>query len=184
MISFFLISWLEWINQVYLRANHARLKAAHTYVTDELKTLGVPFLNRNAGFFVWIDFRKVGLLGKEASPGLRAASWCSFVQGKVQYCDKLFVKAPSVVWWAEGRVAWYFCACFSFFSACTFPSLQESYCSQATLLSVSSFLSQLLYFRGKRYLPGLCRPHGNHRWWGSLWISLQVTNLWPFWWLS
>uniref|UniRef100_A0ACB8G470 Uncharacterized protein n=2 Tax=Sphaerodactylus townsendi TaxID=933632 RepID=A0ACB8G470_9SAUR len=48
----------DWINQVYLRANHERLKAAHTFVTDELKTLGVPFLNRNAGFFVWIDFRK------------------------------------------------------------------------------------------------------------------------------
>ncbi|XP_054828806.1 1-aminocyclopropane-1-carboxylate synthase-like protein 1 isoform X1 [Eublepharis macularius] len=48
----------DWINQVYLRANHDRLKAAHTFVTDELKTLGVPFLNRNAGFFVWIDFRK------------------------------------------------------------------------------------------------------------------------------
>lgn len=49
---------------MYLRANHARLKAAHTYVTDELKTLGVPFLNRNAGFFVWIDFRKVGSVRK------------------------------------------------------------------------------------------------------------------------
>ncbi|XP_044293066.1 1-aminocyclopropane-1-carboxylate synthase-like protein 1 [Varanus komodoensis] len=48
----------DWINQVYLRANHDRLKAAHTFVTDELKTLGVPFLNRNAGFFIWIDFRK------------------------------------------------------------------------------------------------------------------------------
>lgn len=50
---------LDWINQVYLRANHDRLKVAHTFVTDELKMLGVPFLNRNAGFFVWIDFRKV-----------------------------------------------------------------------------------------------------------------------------
>ncbi|XP_062973511.1 1-aminocyclopropane-1-carboxylate synthase-like protein 1 [Elgaria multicarinata webbii] len=48
----------DWINQVYLRANHDRLKAAHTFVTDELKTLGIPFLNRNAGFFIWIDFRK------------------------------------------------------------------------------------------------------------------------------
>uniref|UniRef100_A0A8C4WSK8 1-aminocyclopropane-1-carboxylate synthase-like protein 1 n=1 Tax=Gopherus evgoodei TaxID=1825980 RepID=A0A8C4WSK8_9SAUR len=26
-------------------------ESCHTYVTDELKTLGVPFLNRNAGFF-------------------------------------------------------------------------------------------------------------------------------------
>ncbi|XP_042299988.1 1-aminocyclopropane-1-carboxylate synthase-like protein 1 [Sceloporus undulatus] len=49
----------DWINQVFLRTNHDRLKAAHTFVTDELKTLGVPFLNRNAGLFVWIDFRKV-----------------------------------------------------------------------------------------------------------------------------
>lgn len=52
-------SWLDWINHVYLRANHDRLKAAHAFVANELKTLGVPFLNRNAGFFVWIDFRKV-----------------------------------------------------------------------------------------------------------------------------
>ncbi|XP_058017688.1 probable inactive 1-aminocyclopropane-1-carboxylate synthase-like protein 2 [Ahaetulla prasina] len=48
----------DWINQVYLRTNHERLKAAHTFVTDELKTLGIPFLNRNAGFFIWMDFRK------------------------------------------------------------------------------------------------------------------------------
>ncbi|KAM3855871.1 1-aminocyclopropane-1-carboxylate synthase-like protein 1 [Vipera latastei] len=48
----------DWINQVYLRTNHERLKAAHTFVTDELKTLGIPFLNRNAGFFIWVDFRK------------------------------------------------------------------------------------------------------------------------------
>lgn len=38
-------------------------------------------------------------------------------------------------------------------SACAFPSLQESYCSQATFLPISSFISQLLYFRGKRCLP-------------------------------
>ncbi|XP_077178350.1 1-aminocyclopropane-1-carboxylate synthase-like protein 1 isoform X2 [Paroedura picta] len=57
----------DWINQVYLRANHDRLKASHTFVTDELKTLGVPFLNRNAGFFVWIDFRKSLLAGLHLS---------------------------------------------------------------------------------------------------------------------
>ncbi|KAM8939707.1 1-aminocyclopropane-1-carboxylate synthase-like protein 1 [Pelodytes ibericus] len=48
----------DWINQVYLRVNHARLRAAQAYVAEELRSLGVPFLNRSAGFFIWIDFRK------------------------------------------------------------------------------------------------------------------------------
>ncbi|KAF6101847.1 1-aminocyclopropane-1-carboxylate synthase-like protein (inactive) [Phyllostomus discolor] len=48
----------DWINQVYLPQNHARLKAAHTYVAGELRALGIPFLNRGAGFFIWADFRK------------------------------------------------------------------------------------------------------------------------------
>ncbi|XP_028916395.1 uncharacterized protein LOC100079242 isoform X3 [Ornithorhynchus anatinus] len=78
----------DWINQVYLRANHARLKAAHTYVTDELKTLGVPFLNRNAGFFVWIDFRKYlrsGTFEEEMQ------LWRRFLDSKVLLsCGKAF----------------------------------------------------------------------------------------------
>ncbi|XP_045681683.1 1-aminocyclopropane-1-carboxylate synthase-like protein 1 [Phyllostomus hastatus] len=48
----------DWINQVYLPQNHAQLKAAHTYVAGELRALGIPFLNRGAGFFIWADFRK------------------------------------------------------------------------------------------------------------------------------
>ena len=44
---------------MYLPQNHARLKAAHTYVAGELRALGIPFLNRGAGFFIWADFRKV-----------------------------------------------------------------------------------------------------------------------------
>ncbi|XP_038620400.1 1-aminocyclopropane-1-carboxylate synthase-like protein 1 isoform X2 [Tachyglossus aculeatus] len=78
----------DWINQVYLRANHARLKAAHTYVTDELKTLGIPFLNRNAGFFVWIDFRKYlrsGTFEEEMQ------LWRRFLDSKVLLsCGKAF----------------------------------------------------------------------------------------------
>ena len=49
----------DWINQVYLPENHARLKAAHTYVAGELRALGIPFLGRGAGFFIWVDLRKV-----------------------------------------------------------------------------------------------------------------------------
>ncbi|PNI46791.1 ACCS isoform 4 [Pan troglodytes] len=48
----------DWINQVYLPENHARLKAAHTYVSEELRVLGIPFLSRGAGFFIWVDLRK------------------------------------------------------------------------------------------------------------------------------
>uniref|UniRef100_A0A8C8RR89 Aminotransferase class I/classII large domain-containing protein n=1 Tax=Pelusios castaneus TaxID=367368 RepID=A0A8C8RR89_9SAUR len=78
----------DWINQVYLRANHARLKAAHTYVTDELKTLGVPFLNRNAGFFVWIDFRKYLRTGTFEEEVLL---WRRFLDNKVLLsCGKAF----------------------------------------------------------------------------------------------
>ncbi|VTJ66308.1 Hypothetical predicted protein [Marmota monax] len=48
----------DWINRVYLPENLARLKAAHTYVSEELRALGVPFLNRGAGLFIWVDLRK------------------------------------------------------------------------------------------------------------------------------
>ncbi|XP_054555229.1 1-aminocyclopropane-1-carboxylate synthase-like protein 1 isoform X2 [Talpa occidentalis] len=48
----------EWISQVYLPENHARLKAAHTYISEELEALGIPFLNRGAGFFIWVDLRQ------------------------------------------------------------------------------------------------------------------------------
>ncbi|XP_047375634.1 1-aminocyclopropane-1-carboxylate synthase-like protein 1 [Sciurus carolinensis] len=48
----------DWINQVYLVENHARLKAAHAYVSAELRALGIPFLSRGAGFFIWLDLRK------------------------------------------------------------------------------------------------------------------------------
>ncbi|XP_036621310.1 1-aminocyclopropane-1-carboxylate synthase-like protein 1 isoform X2 [Trichosurus vulpecula] len=48
----------DWINQVYLSENHARLRAAHAYITEELETLNIPFLRTKAGFFVWIDLRK------------------------------------------------------------------------------------------------------------------------------
>ncbi|KAM7084918.1 1-aminocyclopropane-1-carboxylate synthase-like protein 1 [Molossus nigricans] len=48
----------DWIDQVYLPENHARLKAAHSYVSRELRALGIPFLSRGAGFFIWADLRK------------------------------------------------------------------------------------------------------------------------------
>lgn len=54
-----LFTHADWINQVYLPENHARLKAAHTYVSEDLRALGIPFVSRGAGFFIWVDLRKV-----------------------------------------------------------------------------------------------------------------------------
>ncbi|KAM6158293.1 1-aminocyclopropane-1-carboxylate synthase-like protein 1 [Rhynchocyon petersi] len=70
----------DWINQVYLPANHARLKAAHTYVSEELQGLGIPFLNRGAGFFIWADLRKYL---PEATFEGESLLWRRFLDNKV-----------------------------------------------------------------------------------------------------
>lgn len=164
MILFFIcFFWSDWINQVYLRANHARLKAAHTYVTDELKTLGVPFLNRNAGFFVWIDFRKVGSFRK----------W-GFSWGEGRHVVQLHLEErlilwqafcfnKFVVWWGEGRTARCFSLFFSFHQSVNFPP-----CRNLTTLKPlpSPFLP--LYHNSctsevKSVSLGLCRLYGNHK---------------------
>uniref|UniRef100_A0A8D0ZH31 AlkB homolog 3, alpha-ketoglutarate dependent dioxygenase n=1 Tax=Sus scrofa TaxID=9823 RepID=A0A8D0ZH31_PIG len=48
----------EWLDSTYLPINHFRLRTAHKYITNELKALNVPFLNRGSGLFVWINLRK------------------------------------------------------------------------------------------------------------------------------
>lgn len=70
----------DWINQVYLPENHARLKAAHTYVSEELAALGVPFLRGGAGFFIWVDLRKYLPKGTSEEEMLL---WRRFLDNKV-----------------------------------------------------------------------------------------------------
>ncbi|KAB1272280.1 1-aminocyclopropane-1-carboxylate synthase-like protein 1 [Camelus dromedarius] len=70
----------DWINQVYLPENHARLKAAHTYVSEELRALGVPFLSHGAGFFIWVDLRK---FLPEATFEEERLLWRRFLENKV-----------------------------------------------------------------------------------------------------
>uniref|UniRef100_A0A8C3YUE1 1-aminocyclopropane-1-carboxylate synthase homolog (inactive) like n=1 Tax=Catagonus wagneri TaxID=51154 RepID=A0A8C3YUE1_9CETA len=48
----------EWLDNTYLPINRFRLQAAHKYITNELKALNVPFLNRGSGLFVWINLKK------------------------------------------------------------------------------------------------------------------------------
>lgn len=50
----------DWIDTQYLPGNRSRLKAAHSYLTGELHSLDVPYVDRPAAMFVWADLRKVG----------------------------------------------------------------------------------------------------------------------------
>uniref|UniRef100_G1SSW1 Exostosin glycosyltransferase 2 n=1 Tax=Oryctolagus cuniculus TaxID=9986 RepID=G1SSW1_RABIT len=70
----------DWISQVYLPENHARLKAAHTYVSEELRALGIPFLSRGAGLFIWVNLRKYL---PQATFKEEELLWRRFLDGKV-----------------------------------------------------------------------------------------------------
>uniref|UniRef100_A0AAY4B606 1-aminocyclopropane-1-carboxylate synthase-like protein 1 n=1 Tax=Denticeps clupeoides TaxID=299321 RepID=A0AAY4B606_9TELE len=48
-------AWIDW---EFLPENRRRLQEAHHYLTTELQGLGVPYLHRPVGFFVWADFSK------------------------------------------------------------------------------------------------------------------------------
>lgn len=48
----------EWINKEFLPENRSRLKKAHSFLTNELRSLGIPFLDRPATLFVWADLRQ------------------------------------------------------------------------------------------------------------------------------
>ncbi|XP_061533580.1 1-aminocyclopropane-1-carboxylate synthase-like protein 1 isoform X2 [Phycodurus eques] len=48
----------EWISKEFLPENRRRLKAAHRYLTDELQTMDIHYLDRPAALYVWADFRK------------------------------------------------------------------------------------------------------------------------------
>lgn len=50
---------VEWINEEFLPENRRRLKAACSYLTGELLSMGIPFLDRPATLYVWADLRKV-----------------------------------------------------------------------------------------------------------------------------
>ncbi|XP_033491586.2 1-aminocyclopropane-1-carboxylate synthase-like protein 1 [Epinephelus lanceolatus] len=70
----------EWINEEFLSENRSRLKAAHSYVTGELQSLGVPFLDRPAALYVWADLRKyLRVASFEEELGL----WKGFIRHKV-----------------------------------------------------------------------------------------------------
>ncbi|XP_008274087.1 1-aminocyclopropane-1-carboxylate synthase-like protein 1 [Stegastes partitus] len=70
----------EWINEEFLPENRRRLKAAHTYVTGELLSMGIPFLDRPAALYVWADLRKYL---RESSFEEELSLWRQFLRHKV-----------------------------------------------------------------------------------------------------
>ncbi|EPQ10489.1 1-aminocyclopropane-1-carboxylate synthase-like protein 2 [Myotis brandtii] len=48
----------EWIDNVYLPTNRSRMQEAHRYITNRLKTLKIPFLNRGSGLYIWVNLKE------------------------------------------------------------------------------------------------------------------------------
>uniref|UniRef100_A0A3Q3XC79 Aminotransferase class I/classII large domain-containing protein n=1 Tax=Mola mola TaxID=94237 RepID=A0A3Q3XC79_MOLML len=70
----------EWINEEFLPENRCRLKAAHSYVTGELRSMGIPYLHWPATLFVWADLRKYI---RESSFERELSLWRCFLRHKV-----------------------------------------------------------------------------------------------------
>ncbi|XP_029289279.1 1-aminocyclopropane-1-carboxylate synthase-like protein 1 [Cottoperca gobio] len=70
----------EWISEVFLPENRGRLKAAHSYLTGELRSMGVPYLDRPAALYVWVDLRKYL---RESSFEEELSLWKRFLRHKV-----------------------------------------------------------------------------------------------------
>ncbi|XP_015260819.1 PREDICTED: 1-aminocyclopropane-1-carboxylate synthase-like protein 1 [Cyprinodon variegatus] len=70
----------DWINNEFLPGNRCRLKSSHSLLTTELRSIGIPFLDRPAGLYVWADFRKYL---SESSFEAELALWRRFLRHKV-----------------------------------------------------------------------------------------------------
>ncbi|XP_017555586.1 1-aminocyclopropane-1-carboxylate synthase-like protein 1 [Pygocentrus nattereri] len=78
----------EWLNEVFLPENRRRLKKAHQYVAAQLTKLGIPYLHRGAGFFIWADFSKYL---KEQTFVEELCLWRCFVKHRVLLsCSQAF----------------------------------------------------------------------------------------------
>ncbi|XP_044050856.1 1-aminocyclopropane-1-carboxylate synthase-like protein 1 [Siniperca chuatsi] len=70
----------EWISEDFLPENRCRLKAAHSYLTGELQSIGIPYLDRPAALYVWADLRKYL---RESSFEEELSLWKCFLRHKV-----------------------------------------------------------------------------------------------------
>lgn len=78
----------DWISEDFLPVNRRRLKAAHSYVTGELLSMGISYLNSPATMYLWADFRKYL---RELSFEEELSLWRCFLRHKVMLsCGQAF----------------------------------------------------------------------------------------------
>uniref|UniRef100_A0A7N6BKH0 Aminotransferase class I/classII domain-containing protein n=1 Tax=Anabas testudineus TaxID=64144 RepID=A0A7N6BKH0_ANATE len=70
----------EWINEEFLPENRSRLKASYSYLTGELQSMGIPYLDRPTALYVWADLRKYL---RESSFEEELSLWRRFLKHKV-----------------------------------------------------------------------------------------------------
>ncbi|XP_037623548.1 1-aminocyclopropane-1-carboxylate synthase-like protein 1 [Sebastes umbrosus] len=70
----------EWISEDFLPENRRRLKAAHSYLSGELQSMCVPYLDRPAALYVWADLRKYL---RESTFEEELSLWRRFLRHKV-----------------------------------------------------------------------------------------------------
>lgn len=70
----------DWVDKEFLPENRRRLKAAHSYIKDELRSLGIPYLDWPATLYIWIDLRKYL---RESSFKEELSLWRHFLEHKV-----------------------------------------------------------------------------------------------------
>ncbi|XP_040893897.1 1-aminocyclopropane-1-carboxylate synthase-like protein 1 [Toxotes jaculatrix] len=70
----------DWISEEFLPENRSRLKAAHCYLTGELRNMDIPYLDRPAALYVWADLRKYL---KESSFEEELSLWRTLLRHKV-----------------------------------------------------------------------------------------------------
>ena len=49
----------DFLDNIYFPTYHRRLRESHKAVTDQLIALGIPYLHRPAGLFLWADLSQV-----------------------------------------------------------------------------------------------------------------------------
>uniref|UniRef100_A0A8C4QY19 Aminotransferase class I/classII large domain-containing protein n=1 Tax=Eptatretus burgeri TaxID=7764 RepID=A0A8C4QY19_EPTBU len=70
----------EWIDSEFLPTNRARLLAAHTYMAGRLRSMGVPYLDRASGLYIWANFQQ---FLKEPTFEAEVELWRALIQAKV-----------------------------------------------------------------------------------------------------
>eukprot|EP00794_Sanderia_malayensis_P004768 gene4768-5395_t len=53
-----LVSDFDWLDNVYLPANRARVRKNYDFIKKELEEIGVDVLKASAGLYVWVDLRR------------------------------------------------------------------------------------------------------------------------------